>query len=145
VRPSLGNRVHVHDFQSKKYPIQASAEFLHHTGPLNLNLDFPNAAAFDEYKVLISGTGTGPAFYGVAIPLSWDSIAFDSFFGVYPVPATNMQGTLDTSGNASASLAVPAGIPLSLVGSVFYLAAIANQPGQLPEYSSVAVSLTITP
>ena len=115
-------------------------------GILNLNLDFPDAAGFDEYKILISKSGTGPTWYGVDIPLTQDSFVIDTFYGNYPVPTTNgLQGTLDSFGKASGSLTVPAGIPAALIGNTYYLAAIANQAGQLPEYSSVAVSLTITP
>lgn len=114
-------------------------------GVLNLDLDFPIAAAGHDYKVLISATGVGPTNYGVDIPLTQDSVVIDSFFGIYPVPNySNMHGTLDASGNASASITVPAGIPAALVGRTYYLAAIASQAGQLPAYSSAAVSLEIT-
>jgi FG-GAP repeat protein len=115
-------------------------------GVLNLNLNFPTDAGLDEYKVLISASGTGPSWYGVLIPLTQDSLVIDTFFGNYPVPVYNdLHGTLDTDGDASGSLTVPAGIPSSLVGNTYFLAAIANRPSQLPEYSSVAVLITITP
>lgn len=114
-------------------------------GVITFQLNFPDAADQDEYKILISETGTGPAFYGVDIPLTQDSLVIDTFMGNYPVPVTsNMHGILDASGNATASLTVPAGIPAALVGRTYYLAAIANQVGQLPEYSSAATTLEIT-
>jgi hypothetical protein len=114
-------------------------------GTLHLDLTFPTTAAFDEYKVLLSASGTGPTTYGVDIPLTQDSVVMDSFFGNYPVPNySNMHGTLNASGNASASFTIPAGIPSALVGRTYHFAAIANQPGQLPEYSSIAVAIEVT-
>jgi hypothetical protein len=114
-------------------------------GTLNLALTFPTSAGLNRYKVLISASGTGPGFRGVAIPLTLDSLVMDTYFGNYPVPSySNMHGTLDASGNAGASLTVPAGIPGGLVGRTYYFAAIANQPGQLPGFSSIAVPLEIT-
>ena len=115
-------------------------------GVLNLELDFPDAAGFDEYKILISKSGIGPTRYGVEIPLTQDSLVLDTYFGIYPVPVYNdLHGTLDANGDASGSLTVPAGIPSALIGNTYYFAAIANQIGQLPEFSSVAVLITITP
>jgi hypothetical protein len=114
-------------------------------GQLILSLDFPAGASMNEYKILISGSGTGPTHYGVDIPLTQDGLVIDTFIGNYPAPASNMHGTLDANGQASASLSIPAGVPSALIGNVYYLAAIANQAGQLPEFSSVAVSLTIIP
>jgi FG-GAP repeat protein len=115
-------------------------------GVLDLELDFPKSARFDDYKVLISASGTGPSFYGVLIPLTRDPLVTDTFLGNYPVPVySDLHGSLDSSGNAAASLTVPAGIPSSLIGTSFYLAAIANQSGQLPGHSSASVTLTIVP
>ncbi|MCP4091820.1 MAG: hypothetical protein GY747_00075 [Planctomycetes bacterium] len=112
-------------------------------GTINYDLTFP-AAGLDQYKILISQTGMGPVTYGVAIPLTRDSLVLDTFFGNYPVPGTSgMHGTLDAAGHASASMTIPAGIPAGLVGRTYYFAAIANQPGQLPEYSSAAMALRI--
>jgi FG-GAP repeat protein len=115
-------------------------------GVLNLNLDFPGAAGFDEYKILISESGVGPTRYGVDIPLTLDSLVLDTYSGIYPVPVYNdLHGTLDANGDASGSLTVPAGIPSALIGNTYYFAAIANQIGQLPEFSSVAIPISITP
>ncbi len=113
---------------------------------LDFTLDFPDAAAGKEYKILISETGNGPTTYGVDIPLTQDSQVLSTFQGVYPVPnTTGMHGILDASGNARADLTVPAGIPAALIGRIYWLAAIANAAGQLPEHSSVAVTIEITP
>lgn len=113
---------------------------------LDFELEFPTAAAFTEYKILISTTGSGPTTYGVEIPLSQDTLVMDTFFGNYPLPThSGMHGTLDASGMASANLTVPAGIPSGLIGNLYWIAAIANPPGLLPEYSSVAIQVEITP
>ncbi|PCJ55218.1 MAG: hypothetical protein COA70_02950 [Planctomycetota bacterium] len=114
-------------------------------GTLNFTLDFPGSAAFYDYKVILSGAGNGPTFFGVNIPLTLDGLVVDSFLGNYPAPNTNMHGTLDSAGNASASLTAPANLPPAMIGKTFHLAAIANPSGQLPEYSSVAVSVTVLP
>lgn len=129
-----------HFLQANTATISAAAG-----GALSLDLDFPKAAGFDEYKVLISATGTGPTNYGVDIPLTQDSLVVDTFRGNYTVPTTDFHGILDSNGDAVGSLTVPAGIPSTFVGKVYYLAAVASQPGQLPRYSSVAVAVTITP
>lgn len=114
-------------------------------GTIDFALDFPEAAAADQYKILVSATGVGPINYGIDIPLTQDSVLMDSFFGIYPVPNyANLHGILDAFGNGNASLTVPAGIPAGLVGRTYYVAAIANQAGQLPEYSSTAFAVEIT-
>jgi hypothetical protein len=115
-------------------------------GTLNFQIDFPDAAIFDEYKILISITGTGPTSYGVEIPLTRDFMVNRTFLGDYPFPTHyGMQGTLDPYGKASAQIVAPAGLPQSLIGRTNWLAAIASPPGSVPEFSSVAVPITITP
>lgn len=114
-------------------------------GVINLTLDFPNSAGYEDYKVLISATGIGPTTYGVEIPLTQDFLVRSTFFGNYPFPTySNLHGSLDPSGDASASVSVSPGLPSSLVGRTFWLAAIANQFMQLPNYSSVVVPIEIT-
>jgi hypothetical protein len=115
-------------------------------GVLLFGLDFPEPASFQDYKVLISAAGTGPTHYGIDIPLTVDSYAMDSFNGVYPVPNHSaMHGVLDVDGDASASLTVPAGIPSSLIGNTYFFAAIANPTSAPPEFSSIAVAVSIEP
>jgi hypothetical protein len=115
-------------------------------GVLDLLLDFPEIVAWDEYKILISATGTGPVYYGVQIPLTLDSYARDSYNGIYPLPNyTDLHGTLDAAGDGAGDMTFPAGLPPAMIGRVFYLAAVANQPGSLPEISSAARTLTIIP
>jgi FG-GAP repeat len=115
-------------------------------GELQLRLDFPDAAGFDEYKILISKTGIGPTKFGVDIPLSMDPLVLDTFAGIYRVQShTHMHGTLNFYGKASASLTLPPAINPSFIGDTFYFAAISNSPGRDPEYSSTALAVTITP
>lgn len=115
-------------------------------GTLFIDLDFPATSAGHSYKTLISGTGTGPVHFGVDIPLSQDPIMMNSASGIYPVPNhSNMHGVLDGTGEASASMDIPAGLSVSLIGRVFWMAAIAHPAGLLPEYSSVAAAITIIP
>lgn len=115
-------------------------------GSLQLELEFPDLAAQFEFKVLLSLAGTGPTTYGIDIPLTRDFLVNDSFLGNYPFASTtNLHGTLDPAGDASASFSVAAGIPISLVGRTVWFAAIANSPGQLPAFSSAAVAVEILP
>ncbi len=115
-------------------------------GIVSFDLDFPDSAALDGYKILISTSGTGPIHFGVDIPLTLDSMVRDTFYGNYPFSTySNLHGTLDVAGNAAATITIPAGLNINLIGRTFYFAAIANQPGNLPEYSSIAVPVTIVP
>jgi FG-GAP repeat protein len=115
-------------------------------GPLVLDLAFPADAKFNDYKILFSNSGTGPLTYGINIPLSLDRLVLDSFFGHYPFQITaNLHGTLDFEAKALIRLPIPAGLPTSSIGRKFYFAAISIPAGQLPQYSSVAATLTITP
>lgn len=113
---------------------------------LRLDLNFPADAAMDRYKVLISETGHGPTHYGVPVPLTLDTLLYQSFVGLYPVSNTaNMHGVLDSAGDATASITMPAGAHSAIQGHTFYFAAIASKPGHLPEYSSAAVAVQIAP
>jgi FG-GAP repeat protein/VCBS repeat protein len=115
-------------------------------GTISFTHDFPSSAGSHFFKVLISATGTGPSHYGVDIPLTHDRLVTITFFGTYPfVSHTNMQGTLDSIGHAVSTMTVPAGLSSHLVGHRFFIASIANQAGQLPEYSSAAIQIEITP
>lgn len=115
-------------------------------GTLNLDIDFPTAAASEEYRTIISGTGTGPTPFGVDIPISVDAYVLQTYAGSYPFPASsNLQGILDASGDAVGSATIPAGLPAGLVGNHFWFVVIANLPGLPPDYSSKARRLTILP
>lgn len=113
---------------------------------VGLELSFPNVAALEPYKVLISATGAGPTLHGVEIPLTLDSMVINSYQGNYPIPTySGLQGGLDASGNASASFDVPAGLSSSMIGRHFWMAAIVEPSGSLPTFSSVGVELTVVP
>ncbi|NQU47105.1 MAG: FG-GAP repeat protein [Planctomycetes bacterium] len=114
---------------------------------VDLEIAFPATAADNEYVVVMSASGTGPIFYGIDIPMSWDSYLLDSAAGIYPFPnTTDLRGTLDSFGKASAGFGIPAGvIPGHLIGQSFWMAVVSFPAGQLPELSSVAVKFTIEP
>lgn len=115
-------------------------------GTFRLDLDFPDAAAFQEYRVIISGTGSGPSHHGVDIPLTFDAKARRSYLGFYSLLLqSNLHGNLDALGDAVAFVSVAQGSALHLTGRTYWLAAIANSPGLLPEYSSVFRSIQVLP
>jgi hypothetical protein len=81
------------------YSVSASAG-----GVVQLHLNFPAAAAGDDYKVLISAAAFGPTTDGVEIPLTQDSMVVDTFLGNYPMAVhSNLLGTLSATGQAQAS------------------------------------------
>jgi hypothetical protein len=115
-------------------------------GVLEFDMGFPHLAKGWDYKVLISASGTGPTNFGVQIPLTQDQMVLDTFWGNYPVPVhSGMQGVLDSSGNADASMTIPAGLPSALIGNTYYFAAIVMGPYNVASYSSEVALLTITP
>ena len=113
---------------------------------ISLDLDFPSDVSNGEYRVLFSATGTGSFTHGVEIPLSLDALVVNSYFGNYPFPLSgDLQGNLDFSGNTIAEFGKTPGNFTGSVGRTFWVAAIASQPGNVPQHSSVAVAITITP
>lgn len=113
-------------------------------GSIGMKLEFPKAAANMEYKILMSAHGTGPTSYGVDIPLTQDAVMQRSANGIYPVEShVNMHGTLDGKGSALARLDFPPDIPTSMLGTTLWLAAVAHPVGELPQYSSVARTITL--
>ena len=113
---------------------------------MSLVLDFPRMTGSGDYKALISATGMGPGHHGVDIPLSMDSMVRDTYLGIYPFAIHNgLQGTLSATGDALADFTVPAGLPASPIGRTYWLAAVAIQPGFLPQFSSVAIPIEIVP
>jgi FG-GAP repeat len=115
-------------------------------GVISLDLNFPPRTAFFDYKTLISSTGIGPTNYGVDIPLTADSLAIDTFNGLYPVSTySDLHGTLDADGDSTASMTIPGGLPSAMIGNTYWFAAIAMPFGGMPENSSVARMITIVP
>jgi hypothetical protein len=105
---------------------------------------FPAQAAGYQYQTLVSSTGIGPVQFGVSIPLSWDPILVASAQGVYPVTvAIDLMGQLDANASAVGSCLIAPITNTALLGQTFYVAAVAHLPGQLPEFSSGAVPLTV--
>lgn len=110
-----------------------------------VELDFPDSNAGLAYRVLLSKSGFGPVTFGVDIPLTQDLLFNHSTQGNYPFPHTGLFGTLDSSGNASASLDIlPGSFPGGL-GTTFRLAAVAFPTGLLPTVSSVSVPVVLIP
>lgn len=116
-------------------------------GVIAFQLDFPDGAGGDKYKVLISVSGTGPTSLGwIQIPLTLDSWLIDSYWGNYPSQLGDMVGTLDNKGRAAPFLATyPGELSSSLVGRQFWLAAVARDGGSFWRLSSEAVMVTLVP
>lgn len=115
-------------------------------GTITLDLDFPVLAAGLDYKVLLSEAGVGPTTYGVAIPLTADSLTLRSDQGYYPMPgAFAMHGQLDALGDASAGFTIGPGSASHYIGRTLWIAAVAMPSGSLPVYSSIPVSVTLEP
>lgn len=115
-------------------------------GRVDYQMDFPITAAGYQYKVLASSSGTGPMRYGTQIPLTADSLVRRTWHGGYKGMAKgNLHGTLDSDGKASAFLRINPDTWTTLIGLDFHIAAIAMTAGGRPEFSSVAVPLTIKP
>lgn len=115
-------------------------------GTIQYQLSFPADAALLDYRILVSASGTGPTRFGVDIPLTVDSLARRTAQGIYPLGFTaGFSGTLNANGDATATATVPAGALSTLIGTNLYFAAVANRPGRMPEFSSVAAVLEITP
>lgn len=115
-------------------------------GNVVFRIDFPDDFADLEYRMLISKSGDGPAQFGVAVPLTPDTLTRDSLSGNYPVNTHyNMHGTLDFEGAAWASFAFPKNMPNSMIGQCFRFAAVAAPEGSLPVISSGRQAIDIVP
>jgi hypothetical protein len=115
-------------------------------GIMGYQIDFPRAAALENYKVLVSVSGTGSFHYGVEIPLALDSYVINTFYGQYPFAfSTGMQGNLDSDGRAYATFGALPGTLTSVVGLTVHMAVISMPTLGPPNYSSAAVPVTIFP
>ncbi len=117
-------------------------------GLLAYQLDFPPGSGYDEYRLLASGSGTGPTdLFGLPVPLGFDRAFLLSFFGHYPAPlmVSDGHGRLDGAGRAVAYVAIPAHSFTPLVGSTVYLAAVSGPSAATPDRSSAAMPLLILP
>lgn len=138
--------VHVLDFHpglaADQVSVSASAG-----GTVNFAIDFPMHSAGMFYKLLGTQNGTGPTpFAGITLPLTttgqiWGAMLSQPPPGVF----TGAFGTLDSDGNATAQLILPAGFANFLAGSVLHFSAVSVLSQTTLRQSSVAVALTITP
>ena len=113
---------------------------------MGYQLDFPQESAFENYKVLLSVSGTGPFHFGVDIPLTLDDQVIQTYYGIYPFQFySDLQGSLDENGDAYATFGVLPGSVSSLIGRTFHLAAIVFAKSGPPHLSSIAVPFTIDP
>ena len=117
---------------------------------IDLEFDFPESAAGQEYRLLFSASGIGPFVRGVAIPLTQDQLLLDTFHGLYPFTShSGLQGNLDARGKASGSFKTPANLPPYLLGRSYHMAAVVLSmlgPVQpVAEYSSIAIPLEVVP
>lgn len=128
--------------------IESSADELSASagGSIDFDFHFPVAAAGMTYHLLASASGSGPSFFGVKVPLTYDSLARATIGGDYaPAIATDPIGTLDDRSRGSAQLTLPAGALQALVGRTLTFAAVAYPAGRLAKYSSAARTVTIVP
>ncbi len=114
-------------------------------GQVNLAINFSADAGGYLYVVLMSVSPVGSFHQGVTIPLTLDSMVQQTAAGNYPFSGSNLHGTLDPTGNALATIQIPAGAYSAFVGMSGRLAAVAYPSGGLPEYSSAATTITIVP
>jgi hypothetical protein len=115
-------------------------------GAVSFGIDFPDTAAGLGYRMLVSASGYDTTEYGVEIPLTADNILHDSYLGSYPGSAqSNMQGTLDIDGNASASITIPANLPAGQIGRSYWFAVVLSPVGSLPIHSSISIPVTVVP
>ena len=94
-------------------------------GEINLEIDFPDAAANQNYSVLFS-LGKGPYFVGgVPIPLSPGTLFWRTVGGDYNFLSsqTGMVGALDANGVATGYIN-QLGLPSSFIGMEAYCAAV---------------------
>ena len=116
-------------------------------GVLTIALDFTAAARFQEYRIITGSSGVGylPVSLTVVLPLAYDQTVFDTFNGAYPSFASGMSGMLDANGTGGGNLAFPPGLPGSLLGRTYTVAALAGYPWGWWTRSSVAASYTFVP
>jgi FG-GAP repeat len=114
-------------------------------GTVQFDLNFPKSEAGLTYILVGSATGTGPTVVnGVAIPLTADWLSTLMTGANPPAVFSNSQGQLDSNGDATALLNLPANFATSFLGVTFQFAAVSMAP-PLVQLSSMAVPLTVDP
>ncbi len=116
-------------------------------GILRLDLDFPADTAGYRYRILMSMSGTGPTLIeGMLVPLTEDGLFLSTLAGQHP-PYFNgsADGPLDSAGDATAELVLPAGQFASWVGTTFHFAAACYLADIDLRGCSVAVGVEVVP
>jgi len=146
-QPKSGNGVVIINGLNPYFYVGNNDISARHGGNLVMRLDFPDSLAGLNYKVLLSATGTGPIQSWVDIPLSPDVYFWGSVNGNYPGTFSyRLHGSLDAEGDALTTLAFGNGLPNSMVGSTFWIAAAVTNPGgNQAIYSSVARPILVNP
>lgn len=114
---------------------------------VEIDLDFPDAAAGLPYRILASETGIGPHRVGeLLIPLTADPLFYRMAAGdMNSSGMAGASGRLNAQGDARATFRALPTLLLGQVKSSYYTAAVVSRPWQLnePFLSSVAVELPV--
>ncbi len=116
-------------------------------GTVQLDLDFTTEAAFQEYRVITGSSGVGylPVSPTILLPLAYDQTVYDTYNGGYPAFVTGTSGMLNNAGRGTCRFNFPAGLPGSLLGRTYTVAALAGYPWGWWTRSSMPASFTIVP
>lgn len=128
--------------------LHASAETLSASGAnlIALDFDFGDFHGGSDYRLLVSGSDASTFHFGVEIPLLLDGRVLRSYYGDYfSLLHSGLQGTLNHLGKAVGTIGVMPNTLTPFVGRTFYMAAIVDSPFSLPQASSIALPITITP
>lgn len=127
--------------------LSASTVSLAAGGPLRVDLDFTPRAAFQEYRIVTSASGTGylPVNLMLLLPLKYDLTVYQTYNGQYPAFATGMAGMLNAQGKGTGVLGFPAGLPSSLLGKTYTMAGMAGYPWGFWTATTFARSYTFVP
>lgn len=114
-------------------------------GVMSLTVDFPTSEAGQAFALRGSASGNGPwAFLGTDLPLTPDKLTWR--MATNPPPMfQGIEGTLDSAGDAIATIDVPPGAWTQLVGRSLWFAAYTLHPGPVIGEVSVAVAVEVLP
>ncbi|MHC4941979.1 MAG: hypothetical protein ACYTG7_03065 [Planctomycetota bacterium] len=114
-------------------------------GTVNLTLDAGSQNGNRNYLIVggVTGTEPGTALPGglATLPVNWDTFSDVVMLLMNSGVFSNFLGTLDSSGQASAQLNVPA-LPSGYVGTIMYFAYCCNSPF---DFASNAIEVEIVP
>ena len=116
-------------------------------GSVALEAHFPVAAAGDDYQLLLSVSGIGPATaLGLEVPLTDDPFfqrTLSGDYGMFP-SVTNPVGQLDAQGRANVVLTFGPGDLAAHVGRTAWLAVLASEQGA-GTFTSAPTRLVVVP